>query len=132
MSGASNPSWKGGVTYRNRKGLYTNQAIKYVRCIPEFLPMARKDGYVMEHRLLVAQAIGRALTRAEAVHHINHKATDNRLENLMLFATNAQHKAFEHGAAIAPLWCGLCHSTTPEKFGACGCRPGPLWPSATE
>jgi hypothetical protein len=66
--------------------------------------MARKDGYVMEHRLRVAVEIGRALTRTECVHHVNHDATDNRLENLMLFATNADHKRYEHGQAIEPIW----------------------------
>ena len=31
--------------------------------------MARKDGYIMEHRLLVAKAMGRLLKRTEVVHH---------------------------------------------------------------
>lgn len=131
MTGELNPAWKGGLTYRNRKGAYADQPIKYVRCPSQMLSMARADGYVMEHRLAVALAIGRVLTRVECVHHMNHDATDNRLENLMLFATNAHHKAFEHGAAIVPLWCGLCRSTTPEKCGACACRQGRSSPSAT-
>ena len=104
MTGPKNPAWKGGVTYFKRKGKYANQVIKYVRCPQEFLPMARKDGYVMEHRLKVAKATGRPLTRKECVHHINHDATDNRLENLMLFASNADHKRYEHGQAIEPIW----------------------------
>ena len=104
MTGAGNPAWKGGVTYFKRKGKYANQSIKYVRCPPEFVSMARKDGYVMEHRLMVAEAIGRPLTRAECVHHENHDATDNRLENLILFKSNANHKKYEHGQPIKPLW----------------------------
>lgn len=104
MTGLNNPAWKGGVTYFNRKGRYATQPITYVRCPEAFKAMARKDGYVMLHRLRVAEAIGRALTRTECVHHINHDATDNRLENLMLFATNAEHKRYEHGQAIQPLW----------------------------
>jgi hypothetical protein len=102
--GAKNPAWKGGLTYFKRKGKYANQSIKYVRCPEEFISMARKDGYVMEHRLVVAMEIGRSLLRAECVHHINHDATDNRLDNLMLFSTNADHKRYEHGQAIEPLW----------------------------
>ena len=131
MTGVLNPAWKGGLTYRNRKGLYAAQPIKYVRCPTPMLTMARKDGYVMEHRLLVALKINRQLMRSEVVHHINHNATDNRIENLMLFSTNARHKAFEHGADIKPLWCGLCHSTTPEKSGVCVCQPGHLSLSET-
>jgi endogenous inhibitor of DNA gyrase (YacG/DUF329 family) len=129
MTGPSNPAWKGGLTYRNRKGAYADQPIKYVRCPAGLMSMARADGYVMEHRLVVALEVGRPLARTECVHHINHDATDNRQENLMLFATNAQHKAFEHGAAIVPLWCGLCRSTTPARCGACVCQPGRLSPS---
>ncbi len=131
MTGEANPAWKGGLTYRNRKGAYANQPIKYIRCPAHLMSMARKDGYVMEHRLVVALAIGRPLTQVEAVHHINHDATQNKPENLMLFSTNGQHKAFEHGAAIKPLWCGLCHSTTSGKSGVCVCRPGALLPSET-
>lgn len=104
LSGPKNPAWKGGLTYFKRKGKYANQSIKYVRCPKSFASMARKDGYVMEHRLLVAQELGRPLLRSECVHHINHDATDNRLENLMLFASNADHKRHEHGQAIKPLW----------------------------
>jgi hypothetical protein len=104
MTGSTNPSWKGGLTYRNRKGQYATQKIKYVRCPIEYIAMARKDGYVMEHRLIVAVQMQRPLTRTEAVHHINHDATDNRLENLMLFRTNAEHKQYEHGKPIIPLW----------------------------
>jgi len=104
MAGAKNPAWKGGLTFFKRKGKYANQSIKYVRCPVEFMAMARKDGYVMEHRLLVAIAMGRSLSRSECVHHVNHDATDNRLENLMLFASNADHKRHEYGQAIKPLW----------------------------
>lgn len=104
LVGEKNPAWKGGLTYFKRKGKYANQSIKYVRCPVQFQQMARKDGYVMEHRLAVAMQISRPLTRQECVHHINHDATDNTLENLMLFATNADHKRYEHGQAIEPIW----------------------------
>ena len=68
--------------------------------------MSRKDGYIMEHRLNVALAMGRLLLRVECVHHIDHNPLNNELANLMLFATNKEHKLFEHGADIKPLWDG--------------------------
>ena len=123
MTGPRNPAWKGGLTYRKRKGAYADQRIRYVRAPERFRPMARRDGYIMEHRLVVAEAMGRCLTRAESVHHVNHDATDNRRENLMLFRTNREHKLFEHHGAPEPIWCGLCGTTIGARSGACECRP---------
>lgn len=57
--------------------------------------MARKDGYVMEHRLVVAKSLGRLLSRTEVVHHIDHNPSNNSLTNLKLFGSNAEHKSFE-------------------------------------
>jgi hypothetical protein len=99
-----NPAWKGGVTYKRDKGNYIGP--KYVRCPAEFLAMARKDGYVMEHRLVVAMALGRCLTRAEAVHHVDHDTQNNDPSNLMLFASNRDHKLFEGAGSPSPLWRG--------------------------
>jgi len=81
------------VTYFRKHGNY--KPVKYVRCPTEFLVMARKDGYVMEHRLIMANAVGRPLTRTEVVHHRNHNPQDNRLENLELFPNNQAHKIAE-------------------------------------
>jgi hypothetical protein len=66
--------------------------------------MARKDGYVMEHRLVVARAMGRCLLRSEVVHHENHDPQDNRLENLALFASNRDHKLYEARGTPDPIW----------------------------
>ena len=93
LMGEKNPAWKGGVTYWRKHGNY--KPIKYVRCPAEFLAMARKDGYIMEHRLVMAKSLGRNLLRTEVVHHINHDPHDNRLENLELFASNGEHKRVE-------------------------------------
>jgi len=93
MAGANNPAWKGGVTYWRKHGNY--KPIKYVRCPTEFMPMARKDGYIMEHRLIMARMAGRCLARTEVVHHRNHDPHDNRPENLELFQSNQAHKLAE-------------------------------------
>ena len=102
MSGPLNPAWRGGAMLQNSKGNYAG--VRYIRAPREFLSMARKDGYVLEHRMQVAKAIGRMLTTTEVVHHINHDPLDNRLENLMLFACNADHKMFEARGTPAPVW----------------------------
>jgi hypothetical protein len=41
---------------------------------------------MLEHRWIMQQHLGRALTRQEVVHHINHDKLDNRLANLQLMA----------------------------------------------
>jgi len=102
MTGENNPAWKGGVTYFRKHGNYP--PIKYVRCPSEYRAMARKDGYVMEHRLIVAQHLGRCLKRSEVVHHIDHDPTNNDPHNLMLFASNSQHKKYEAVGQPGPLW----------------------------
>jgi hypothetical protein len=110
MSGPGNPAWKGGVTYSRSKGNY--KAVKYVRCPPEFAVMSRADGYVMEHRLLVARVVGRPLLRTEVVHHEDHDPQNNALVNLSLFGSNRDHKLYEAHGSPLPIWSGSSLSTT--------------------
>lgn len=93
--GASNPAWKGGVTLRHRRGNYVQ--VRYLKAPEDARLMARKDGYVMEHRLVMAQWIGRTLLRSEVVHHIDHRPLNNPRKNLELWPDNRSHKLWEHG-----------------------------------
>ena len=96
--GAQNPAWKGGVTLRHRKGNYVQ--VRYVQAPTWALAMARKDGYIMEHRLTMATMIGRLLTRVECVHHRDHRPLSNEPTNLELWPTNRDHKMGEVGRFV--------------------------------
>lgn len=98
MRGPRNPAWKGGATYFRKHGNY--KPIRYVRCPAELASMARKDGYVMEHRLLMARMAKRPLDRVEVVHHVDHDPQNNTPTNLELWPDNRSHKLAEHGRHV--------------------------------
>jgi hypothetical protein len=58
-------------------------------------PLAHADGYAYEHRLVMAEWIGRALAPEEVVHHVREDdLQDNARGNLWLFPDAASHRAW--------------------------------------
>lgn len=66
-----------------------------------YVEVKEQEGWVLEHRAVMAEAIGRALLPTESVHHINGDRADNKLGNLQL--RSGAHGA---GQAHACLDCG--------------------------
>lgn len=97
-SGEKHGSWKGGVV-ENLQGY----VLQNVSIDSKYAEMRYDTGYVLKHRLVMAEYLGRCLTSKETVHHINGDKKDNRIENLQLMIGN-------HGKGSS-FMCACCGST---------------------
>lgn len=96
--GEASATWKGGK-YRDKKG-YVH--IKLQPNHPFYCMATSHEHYILEHRLVMAQELGRPLLRSEKVHHHNDIKDDNRPENLKL-VSRASHLIYSELCARCPL-----------------------------
>jgi len=75
----------------------TSEGYVMIQLTPDdfFYPMAEQNGYIKEHRLIMARYLNRCLMPFEIVHHRNGIRDDNRIENLKLTIVN-QHTGYHN------------------------------------
>jgi len=85
-----NGRWNGG-----RK--ISPQGYVEVRLLPNdpYIKMAKKSRYVLEHRLVVARALGRCLEDYEIVHHKDSNPLNNNIDNLELIGDGSHNTMVE-------------------------------------
>lgn len=112
-TGENHHMWKGG-RYKHSDG--------YWYILKKDYTSSNKQGYILEHRYIMEQHIGRLLTSKECVHHINEDKSDNRIENLRLCIKGHNHKQHHRGMkykntkirlAAGKKLCGICKQEKP-------------------
>lgn len=80
--GIKHGQWKGGKT--------TSGGYNLIRVSrnDQFYKMTNSSGYVLEHRYVMAQHLGRPLKTEEKVHHIDGSKKNNDIKNLQLVINN--------------------------------------------
>jgi hypothetical protein len=97
--GVNNWNYKNGISQHG----------EYVLIYKPNHPNAQRGGYILEHRYIMSEYIGRPLRDNEEVHHINGNEKDNRIENLQL-VTSSEHTTIHNIVDMSDRVCLLCKS----------------------
>lgn len=109
-SGAASVLWKGGRVVNYHGYVLVKVGRNH--------PWADKQGYILEHRLIVGQVLGRKLEPHEPVHHKDHNKTNNALENLEYCSSPAWHGVHHRKRS------DLRHPNEPNPIIECACGCG--------
>jgi len=82
----------------------------YLYAVVKEHPRATKHGYVLLHRIIMENHLGRLLNEDEVVHHKNGNKKDNELSNLSLttYSEHASRHGSEKGHLVVILKCPFC------------------------
>lgn len=89
------PRWKGGRKIRKDGYIFVVAPDDHPR--PSYITKANVK-YILEHRYVMEQHLGRYLDPVEVVHHIDNNPSNNDLANLRLYANHSEHIKDAHGA----------------------------------
>lgn len=109
------PNWKGGRL--------TNRAGYVLVYAPQHPAAKAAKGYVLEHRLVMEQVLGRRLKRTEHVHHINGDPADNRPRNLIVLSKR-DHHLLHQGESFRRFY-----AENPDARSANGRAASSKWPA---
>lgn len=71
-------------------------------------PMANSNGVILEHRLKMAEHLGRMLLPEEIVHHKDEDKTNNAIDNLELTTRKKHASSHAEKPAMVHLTCAAC------------------------
>ena len=97
-NGMNNDNRKDNI--KSARGYRNQGKIKYNGYIAIYMPehnRAFDNGCVYEHILVAEKMLGRLLFPKEVVHHKDRNRTNNKEDNLMVFATDEDHISFHGG-----------------------------------
>ena len=83
---------------------------EYLYAVVREHPNANKHGYVLAHRVIMENILGRLLKKGEVVHHIDGNKHNNNPENLQLMTANEHCKHHQNlkSRATVTLQCSNC------------------------
>jgi len=82
-------------------------------------PNCTKNGYVLEHRIVMENHIGRLLNLNEVVHHKDKNKKNNHISNLELlnYKEHARLHGLEQGKQMVELKCPSCNTIFHRRKG---------------